>query len=155
MDRAHLGWVGSGEPAGGPATPVRGPGRDRGPDVLKGARVLVVEDEFMVAALLGDTLNALGCEVVGPAAEVGEALALLEREAIDAAVLDVNIGGEMVFPVADALAARELPFVFATAYGVAGVADRHKSRAVLDKPYHQRALEHALRSALQRRRNRH
>ena len=151
MYRADLGWAGSGEHGSGSATPSRASGWDRGQDVLKGARVLVVEDEFMVAALLGDTLAALGCEVVGPAAEVAEALELLERETIDAAVLDVNIGGEMVFPVADALASKDLPFVFATAYGVAGVADRHRDRGVLDKPYHQRALEHALRSALQRR----
>lgn len=119
--------------------------------MLKGARILVVEDEFMVAAMLSDTLQAMGCEVIGPAAEIAQALALLEQEAIDAAVLDVNIAGQMVFPVADALAARQLPFVFATAYGSAGVTDRHRERAILDKPYHQRDLEHALRSALQRR----
>jgi len=117
-------------------------------DGLRDARVLVVEDEFLVAALLEDTLRGLGCDVVGPAQTVEEALALIGAEPIDVAVLDVNIGGEKVFPVADALAAQKTPFIFATAYGAAGVAERHDKRAVLDKPYHERALEHALRGAL-------
>jgi CheY-like chemotaxis protein len=108
----------------------------------------VVEDEMLVAALLEDRLEALGCHVIGPAAGVAKALELLEAERVDVAVLDVNLGGEKVFPVADALAERRIPFIFATAYGAAGVADRHSRRTVLDKPYQERALEHALRSAL-------
>lgn len=122
--------------------------RDRAPDVLRDARVLVVEDEMLVALLLEDRLVALGCDVVGPAATIGEGLDLLRSKPVDAAVLDVNINGEKVFPVADALAERGIPFLFATAYGAAGVADRHNGRAVLDKPYQERALEHALRAAL-------
>jgi CheY-like chemotaxis protein len=125
--------------------------RARGGDVLRNARVLVVEDEVLVAALLEDRLEAMGCHVIGPAAAIEDALELLKTEEIDAAVLDVNIGGKKVFPVADALAAKDIPFLFATAYGAAGVTDRHSRRAVLDKPYHERALEHALRSALQAR----
>jgi len=146
------GWTVGGEPSGG-----RSPHawRARGADVLRNARVLVVEDEMLVAALLEDRLEALGCHVIGPAAAVGDALELLKTEEIDAAVLDVNLGGEKVFPVADVLAARGIPFLFATAYGAAGVADRHNRRDVLDKPYHERALEHALRSALQARGGRH
>lgn len=116
---------------------------------LSGARVLVVEDEFMVAALLEDTLKGFGCEVVVPAPDLAQALALLASAAIDVAVLDVNINGEMVFPVADVLAARRIPFVFEAAYEASGVAARHGDRAALDKPYHDGALEHALRSALQ------
>ncbi|MDZ4371614.1 MAG: response regulator [Phenylobacterium sp.] len=129
----------------GPASNRRASGRD----VLEDARILVVEDEFLVAALLEDTLRGFGCEVVGPASTVEAALELLQTEAIDAAVLDVNISGVAVFPVADALAARALPFVFATAYGAAGVATRHRERGLLDKPYQARSLEHMLRSALQ------
>lgn len=124
------------------------PAARRAADVLRNARVLVVEDEIMVAALLEDRLLDLGCEVVGPAHRIEEALALLAFERIDAAVLDVNICGQMVFPVADALAEREVPFVFATAYGRGGLASPHEERTVLDKPYNERALEHALRAAL-------
>jgi len=138
----------TGAGAAGPNAPLPH-GRGRGPvGSLKAARILVVEDEMLVAALLEDRLEALGCHVVGPAAGVAEALQLLGAEQVDAAVLDVNLGGEMVFPVADALVERGIPFIFATAYGAAGVADRHSRRTVLDKPYQDRALEHALQSAL-------
>lgn len=124
----------------------------RGGDVLRDARVFIVEDEFIVAALLEDRLRSLGCDVVGPAATVTEALDLLAAEPVDVAVLDVNIAGEKVFPVADALEERGVPFIFATAYGASGINDRHGEKSVLDKPYQERALEHALRAALQGRR---
>jgi CheY-like chemotaxis protein len=141
-----VGAIGAG--AVGPSGPApHGRGRSQ-VSTLKAARVLVVEDEMLVAALLEDRLEALGCQVIGPAPGVAEALKLLDDEQVDAAVLDVNLGGEMVFPVADALAERGIPFIFATAYGAAGVAARHSRRTVLDKPYQDRALEHALHSAL-------
>ena len=150
MGRTASEWtVGRDAESEGPHSPQTW--RARGSDVLRNARVLVVEDEVLVAALLEDRLEAMGCHVVGPATAIEDALELLKTEEIDAAVLDVNIGGQKVFPVADALAAKDIPFLFATAYGAAGVADRHNRRAVLDKPYHERALEHALRSALQAR----
>lgn len=120
--------------------------------VLEGARVLVVEDEFIVAALLEDALQAFGCHVVGPASRVADALDILERETIDAAVLDVNIAGEMVFPVADVLRDRAIPFVFSTAYGLSGVVDEHRSHEVLQKPFELRSLRRALESTLQGRR---
>jgi CheY-like chemotaxis protein len=148
MSLLNSGWA-TGPETGGPARArVPAPAGSRRPDVLRDARVLVVEDEFMVAALLEDRLSALGCDVVGPAHEIEEAMGLLASEPIDAAVLDVNISGRMVFPVADALAARNIPFIFTTAYGRGGLASPHAERAVLDKPYHERALEHALRAAL-------
>src|SRR4051794_22900016 len=84
---------------------------------LSGRRVLVVEDEMIVAWLLQDMLADLGCAVVGPAARVSQALAMIDAEAIDAAVLDVNLNGQKSYPVADALAARGMPFVFSTGYG--------------------------------------
>jgi CheY-like chemotaxis protein len=83
---------------------------------LSGRRVLVVEDETMVAWLLEDMLADLGCAVVGPAAHVNQALAMLDAEALDAAVLDINLNGQKSYPVADALAARGVPFVFSTGY---------------------------------------
>lgn len=120
--------------------------------VLEGARVLIVEDEFIVAALLEDTLQAFGCEVIGPASRVDDALAMLEHEQIDAAVLDVNLAGEQVFPVADALERRGIPFVFSTAYGFRGVVEAHRQHEILQKPYELRALQRALESSLQKRR---
>lgn len=115
---------------------------------MEGARILIVEDEYIVAALLEDTLHAFGCEVVGPATRVDDALDLLDHEAIDAAVLDVNIAGEMVFPVADALDRRGIPFVFSTAYGLRGVVEEHRSHEVLQKPFELRSLRRALESSL-------
>ena len=88
------------------------PSQDREP--LKGLRVLVVEDQAPIALLLEDMLVESACEVVGPASRVGQALRLLSNHTVDAAVLDLNIAGELVYPVADALDARGLPYLFAT-----------------------------------------
>src|SRR4029079_11501645 len=84
-----------------------------GPADLRGSRVLIVEDAVLLALELETGLSEAGAEVIGPAYELEEAMALLERP-IDAAVLDANLNGRSVMPVADALAARKVPFVFAT-----------------------------------------
>lgn len=84
---------------------------------LAGLRILVVEDEFLVALELEQLLGGRGCRVIGPAASVARALALLGEERVDAAVLDVNVDGGRVTPVAEFLMAREIPFVLATGYG--------------------------------------
>jgi len=102
---------------------------------LSGRRVLVVEDETMVAWLLEDMLADLGCAVVGPAARVNQALAMLDAEAIDAAVLDVNLKGQKSYPVADALAARGVPFVFSTGYNEDSLPNSYQSFPVLQKPF--------------------
>ena len=102
---------------------------------LSGRRVLVVEDETMVAWLLEDMLADLGCAVVGPAAHVNQALAMLDAEAIDAAVLDVNLNGQNSYPVADALAARGVPFVFSTGYHKDSLPNSYQSFPVLQKPF--------------------
>ena len=82
-----------------------------------GLRVLLVEDESMVALLLEDMLAELGHEVVGPVARLDKALEMAQRQALDVALLDVNLNGKEIYPVAEALAAREVPFVFVTGYG--------------------------------------
>src|SRR4051812_36415564 len=94
---------------------------------LQGLRVLVVEDETLIAMMIEDLLADMGCIVVGAAATIAQALALLADPAfqIDGALLDVNLGGEKVFPVADALAQRAIPFVFATGYGKDALEPRH------------------------------
>jgi CheY-like chemotaxis protein len=83
---------------------------------LQGRRVLVVEDILLVAEELSDTLKDWGCEVIGPAAQVGRALDLVEREKLDGALLDVNLGKEHCFPIATVLRERRVPFIFLTGY---------------------------------------
>ena len=100
-----------------------------------GRRVLMVEDEMIVAWLLEDMLTDLGCSVIGPAGSVNQALAMIEAELIDAAVLDVNLNGEMSYPIADALAARGVPFVFSTGYNKDSLPNSYQSFPVLQKPF--------------------
>ncbi len=118
---------------------------------LEGARVLVLEDEAILAFALEDTLLELGCEVVGPALRLPEALSLAESERLDAAVLDVNIGGDRSYGVAEVLERREVPFIFATGYGSDGVEVKGPSVPVLAKPYRGDELEAALMRLLQKR----
>ena len=100
----------------------------------------------MIAMLVEDMLTDLGCVVVGIAGTVAKGLAMVGSSdmALDGAVLDVNLGGEKVFPVAEALAARGVPFIFATGYGVAGVAAQYADTPVLAKPFQSQMLEQAL-----------
>jgi CheY-like chemotaxis protein len=99
-------------------------------------RVLVVEDEPMIAMLVEDWLAELACEPVGPAGTAAEALALIEGGgALDGAILDVSLDGHDSFAVADALRARDVPFVFATGHGVGRIAERFGDAPTLTKPY--------------------
>lgn len=104
-------------------------------DSLGGRRILVVEDEVILAWALQDMLAGYGCEVVGPAARVGQALDLIDRQAVDAAVLDVNLNGQKCYPVADALVARGVPFVFSTAYSNEGIEKGYRHHTKLQKPF--------------------
>lgn len=112
---------------------------------LAGLKVLVVEDEMLVSMLVEDMLADLGCTVVGPAAELEEAMSLAQSADIDLALLDVNLGGRPIFPVADALKARGVPFAFASGYGEAGLSEDHRGAAVLQKPFREADLAKALR----------
>ena len=105
-----------------------------GPADLRGARVLIVEDAVLLALELETGLSDAGAQIVGPAYELEEALALLDQE-IDAAVLDANLNGHSVTPVAEALAARGIPFVFATGYGDAGGAPSGFDAPIIRQPY--------------------
>jgi CheY-like chemotaxis protein len=115
---------------------------------LQGLRVIVVEDETLVAILLEDMLAELGCEVLWTAHRVGKALDLVAQSTPDAAVLDVNIAGDDVYPVARALAERNIPFVFATGYGSRGLADSWRDRPIVQKPFQVQHLSHGLLAAL-------
>ena len=98
-------------------------------------RILVVEDEALVAMLVEDALLDAGLEVIGPAATVAEAMRLLHAERPDAVVLDLNLAGETSTPIADVLKEREIPYVIATGYGVSGLPPGHLGAMVLPKPY--------------------
>jgi len=99
---------------------------------------------MLVAMLLEDMLSDFGCSIVGPAPTIGEALPLAMEAEIDAAVLDLNLGGQPIFPVADALRARGVPYIFASGYGDSGLSDAHRGAPMLQKPFRQADLEKAL-----------
>jgi len=111
---------------------------------LAGLRVLVVEDEMMVSMLIEDMLSDLGCKVVGPASRLEEAIALVGSSELDCAVLDVNLGGQPIFPLADILREKGAPFAFATGYGDAGLRDVDKGTPVLQKPFRESDLARIL-----------
>jgi DNA-binding response OmpR family regulator len=102
---------------------------------LEGIRVLVVEDEFLVATLIEDMLEAAGCVVLGPIPRVAEALNAVDQGTYDAAVLDVNLGGDRIDPVADALSRRNVPFAFVTGYGTGALPREYADRPRLCKPF--------------------
>jgi CheY-like chemotaxis protein len=111
---------------------------------LSGLRVLVVEDEMMVSMLIEDMLGDLGCTVVGPAARLDEAMELANAGELDCAVLDVNLGGQPIFPLADVLREKGKPFAFATGYGDAGLRDVDRGTPVLQKPFRESDLARVL-----------
>ncbi len=102
---------------------------------LVGLRVLVVEDDMMVSMLMEDMLADLGCVLIGPAARLDEAVALLSRSDPDCAILDVNLGGVSVFPVADLLRDRGLPYAFASGYAEVGLRPSDSAAPLLQKPF--------------------
>jgi DNA-binding response OmpR family regulator len=117
---------------------------------LSGAKVLVLEDETLVSMMVEDMLLDLGCEVVGPFAKLDQALAFVDsgEGAIDAALLDVNLGGVRSFPMAEALAGKGVPFVFTTGYDESGLPDAWRGRPTLRKPFMMGEMAEALRKAL-------
>lgn len=115
---------------------------------LQGRGILLVEDEAMVAMLLEDMLNQLGCHVVEVASRVDTALQAVDARTFDVAILDVNLKGETSYPVADLLGLRKMPFLFATGYGIQAIPEPYRQHIVLQKPFRKQELEEALLSAL-------
>lgn len=114
-----------------------------------GRRVLIVEDESLVAMLLETILEDMGCTPVGPAATIDEGLRMAaDGEPVDAALLDVNVAGKQVFPVAQALKDRGVPFVFSTGYGESGLPDEWRGQPTLQKPFTEAAVRDALLKAM-------
>jgi CheY-like chemotaxis protein len=103
--------------------------------LLSGQHVLVVEDEMMVLLMIEDMLGDLGCASVTAAATVNQALRLIEEQIFDIAMLDMNLSGDNSYAVADALAARDVPFAFSTGYSGHDVRDGYRERPVLRKPF--------------------
>jgi len=108
------------------------------------ARILIVEDEMLVAMLIEDTLSDLGHVVVGPAMRLETALAAVETESFDYAILDINLAGKTSFPVADLLVEKGIPFMFASGYGAAGLTEGYRERPVLQKPFVGQEIEKML-----------
>jgi CheY-like chemotaxis protein len=107
-------------------------------------RVLLVEDEAVTSLMLEDMLGDLGCKVVGPAATLAEAAELALSEGLAGAFLDIDLGGASVYPVADVLAARDVPFVFVSGYGESGIEQRYVGTPLLSKPIVDADLERAV-----------
>ena len=115
-----------------------------------GRRVLLVEDEAMIAMLVEDMLEELGHELITVAARLDDAVAAAGNETIDLAILDLNLGGVLTYPAADALAERGIPFIFATGYGSGGLKEAYAARPTLQKPFNTDALGQAIDQALGR-----
>ena len=107
-------------------------------------RVLIVEDEIVVALFLEDVLDEFGYRVAGVVTQLDEAMA--REQDYDIALLDVHINGRNVFEFADMLAGRGIPFVFATGYGERGIPERHRASPVLQKPFQPDELKRILES---------
>jgi CheY-like chemotaxis protein len=110
--------------------------------------VLVVEDEYLIRMLLEDMLAELGYGVAAAVGSIAEASQLAADGQFHAAILDVNLDGQEVFPVADILAKRALPFVFVTGYGEQGLPERYRGRPTLQKPFQTEQLKAALAALL-------
>ena len=117
-------------------------------DEKTGKRVLVVEDELMIRMLLEGMLTDLGYTVAAEAGSIEEAVALAKEREFDIAILDVNLNGKPITPVAEILNARGVPFVFASGYGQRGVPEPYRSSPTLQKPFQVEALAQAIDAAL-------
>lgn len=116
---------------------------------LADTRVLVVEDEALVLIDLEDMLEEMGCRVVGPAMQLKAAQRLVEDgQPFDVALLDVNVAGDLVFPVAEELVKKNIPFAFASGYGRSSLLDAWADRPILQKPYTAQDLRDCLHAVL-------
>jgi PAS domain S-box-containing protein len=106
-----------------------------------GNRVLLVEDEILVAMMMRDILTELGFSVIGPFSRVAEAMVAAVHDEFDAGIIDINLGGEFVYPVADVLVARKIPFVFITGYGVESIDGRFANVPIMKKPIQRQVLQ--------------
>jgi CheY-like chemotaxis protein len=141
MREAHFGSAPVHNPDGDSKTQ-----RDMSGTHLDGLNILVVEDESIVSFMIEEMLLEMGCAEVWHAGAVPKALALLETRKPDRAILDVNLAGMLVYPVAERLAQLRVPFFFCTGYGRKGIAPEWSDKPVIQKPFDQDTLEQAVKA---------
>ena len=113
-----------------------------------GGSVFLVEDEVMIRMMVADMLEELGYRVVAEAGEIGEAMKLAQTADFDIAILDVNVNGKVISPVAELISARNRPFIFATGYGSSGLPEEYRDRPALQKPFQLETLAKMIDAAL-------
>jgi CheY-like chemotaxis protein len=113
-----------------------------------GGSVFLVEDEVMIRMMVADMLEELGYRVVAEAGEINEAIRLVQATEFDFAILDVNVNGKVISPVADLIRARNRPFIFATGYGSSGLPEEYRDRPALQKPFQIETLAKVINTTL-------
>src|SRR3977135_417741 len=113
-----------------------------------GCSVFLVEDEGMIRMMGAGMLEELGYSVAAEAGEIGEAVRLAQSTEFDLAILDVNVNGKVITPVAELIKARNRPFIFATGYGSSGLPEEYRDRPALQKPFQLETLARMIESAL-------
>jgi len=113
-----------------------------------GSSVFLVEDEVMIRMMVADMLEELGYKVAAEAGDIAEAMRLAQSIEFDLAILDVNVNGKVISPVADLIKAKGRPFIFATGYGSSGLPEQYRDRPSLQKPFQLDALSKTIESAL-------
>jgi CheY-like chemotaxis protein len=121
--------------------------------LLSGRRVLVIEDEMLILMMIEDMLADLGCESIVVASKIGQAVTLIDEQNFDTAMLDLNLNGVESYPVADALAARDVPYFFSTGNSLTNVKDSYRDQDVLKKPFTFEQLSNMLSRSLLRQTN--
>lgn len=117
-------------------------------DPIKATRILVVEDEYLIRMLLEDMLADLGYEIAGAVGTIAEASDLAAKAEFELAILDVNVDGKEIYPVAEILAKRGVPFVFVSGYGEGSLAEPYRGRPSLQKPFQAEQLKTTLEGLL-------
>ena len=121
------------------------------PGTLKAARrrsILLVEDEVMIRMMVADMLEELGYRIAAEAGDIDEAVRLVQVTDFDIAILDVNVNGKIITPVAEAVMLRDLPFVFATGYGAQGLPEKFRDRPTIQKPFQIETLARTIETVL-------
>ena len=114
----------------------------------QGGSVFLVEDEVMIRMMVADMLEELGYSIAAEAGDISEAIRLAQSTDFDLAILDVNVNGKVISPVADLIKARNRPFIFATGYGSAGLPEEYRDRPALQKPFQLETLGKVIDSTL-------